>query len=119
MKYKFIKHYASSNWGKSILIMEEKGRAFGRIYWYNDDNSSVYLDMLSVKKNSRKKGLGTLLQNIREKIGIKSGAKISWLSVDKNSWMHTWYMRRGYTDCEYNVNEENMIWMKKILITNE
>lgn len=110
----FISHFTTNYWGDEILIMEKSGKAFSRIYWYYDEKDVIYLDMLSVDKDSRKQGLGRKLQEIREKIGIELGATISYLFVNKTSWMYSWYKRRGYV--EYADKEENMVWMEKHLI---
>ena len=113
----FIFHHVTALWGESILIMEREGRAFCRIYWYNDDSTTVCLDWLSVDAEVRKQGIGTRLQEIREEIGKNRGATFSCLQVEKNSWMHAWYKRRGYADWVDNESEENTIWMKKSLIS--
>jgi GNAT superfamily N-acetyltransferase len=112
---KFTSHCKAEPWGYSILLMEKRGKAFGRIYWYNDDTTTVYLDGLSVDAEFRRKGIGTELQEIREGIGRNLGATISCLWVRKNTWMHDWYKRRGYADCGNNENEENAVWMHKSL----
>jgi hypothetical protein len=114
-KNRFVLHFKTDSWGSSIMIMEKKGKAFARLYWYNDDNTTVYLDMLSVDIKVRNKGIGTELQKMREEIGINMGAITSYLWVIKDSWMHDWYQRRGYVDDEIYVDDENAIWMKKSL----
>ena len=112
----FISHLTTTYWGGYILIMEKKGRAFGRIYWYNNDKKTVYLDMLSVDKGMRKQGIGTKLQKMREKIGKEFGATTSWLWVKKDTWMFDWYKRRGYFDVKKYKQEKNAVWMRKSLI---
>jgi len=112
----YISHILSETWGNAILIMEKEGKAFGRIYWYHDDNPTVYLDNLSVEYKFRKQGLGTKLQKIRENIGICLGANTSCLWVKKDVWMYEWYKRREYIDFQNYSDEENAIWMKKSLI---
>lgn len=112
---KYISHLKTESWGASILIMEQTGKAFSRIYWFNDDNTTVYLDWLSVSTEFRHQGIGTQLQEMREEIGRKLGAKTSCLWVQKDSWMHDWYKRRGYKDCGNYEKEENAIWMQKTL----
>ena len=112
---RYITHFATDSYVDSLLIMEQHGKSFGRLYWYGDDNTTVYLDRLSVDVNARRQGLGTELQIIREKIGIEMGAESACLFVEKNMWMYEWYKRRGYeyyTDYEY---EKNISWMKKML----
>jgi GNAT superfamily N-acetyltransferase len=115
MDCRYISHSKTEPWGASVLIMEKRGRAFGRIYWYHDDSTTVYLDCLSVDEKMRKKGIGTNLQEIREQIGLYLNATTSCLWVKRDTWMYKWYKRRGY---EYwiDYNEENAIWMRKSLI---
>jgi GNAT superfamily N-acetyltransferase len=109
----FLKHYEVDDWGHSVLIMERNGTAFARAYWYNDEPTTIYLDMLSVNSEVRKTGIGTKLQEIREQMGRDTNCTESWLWVRKDSWMHDWYKRRGYID---NVEkDEEHIWMKKSL----
>ena len=110
----YIYHHKIESWGSSVLIMENTGKAFGRIYWYNDDNITVYLDCLSVDPKFRQRGIGTELQELRENIGKKMGAKFSCLWVKKDSWMHEWYMCRGYNDWKKH-EDDDFIWMQKIL----
>ncbi|MDD6210536.1 MAG: GNAT family N-acetyltransferase [Bacteroidales bacterium] len=115
---RYISHYVVSSWGVSILIMEKSGKAFARLYRYNDDPNTVYLDCLSVDENARRHGVGTELQEIRENIGRSMGANISCLWVEKDTWMHDWYKKRGYKDLRDNENEEGAIWMEKSLVDN-
>lgn len=112
---RFISHFKSESWGCSVLIMEKTGKAFGRIYWFNDDANTIYLDWLSVDESVRKQGIGRELQEIREEIGRILNAKTSCLWVKKDTWMHEWYQRRGYVDWKNYDNEENAIWMQKSL----
>jgi GNAT superfamily N-acetyltransferase len=111
----FISHGRPEHWGHSVLIMEKNGSAFARAYWYDDDHSVIYLDGLSVSDIARKHGIATKLQEIREEIGRELGATTSCLWVDKDSWMHDWYQRRGYKDWKLYKNEKNAIWMIKQL----
>lgn len=113
----FIAHFTPAYWGEAILIMEKHGNAFGRVYWYRDDNSTVYLDSLSVDAKVQQQGIGTELQKMREQMGIVLGAKTSCLWVKQDSWMHKWYQRRGYEDWK-NYKKENAVWMRKSLVLN-
>jgi len=110
----YIAHYSVDSWGSSILLMKKDGNAFGRIYWYNDDDKTVYLDFLSVDDHARKNGFGTKMQEIREDIGRILGANTSCLYVVADSWMYNWYKRRGYVDCTEH-GDDNLIWMEKPL----
>lgn len=112
---RFASHYFDASWGGSIMIMGKNGKSFARVYWFHDEEKIIYLDWLSVEESARRQGIGTELQEIREKIGIFLGAKESWLWVVKDTWMHDWYRRRGYKDKKKYDGEENAIWMKKVL----
>jgi GNAT superfamily N-acetyltransferase len=112
---RFILHYNAVSWGFSIMIMEKSGKAFGRISRYYNNETAVYLDSLSVDAEIRRRGVATGLQEIRENIGRSLGATVSCLWVEKNTWMHDWYKRRGYEDWIPHEHEENSIWMKKSL----
>lgn len=112
----FITHYKTSDWGNSILLMENTGKAFVRMYWYNDDKTTVYIDCLSVDDKFRKHGIGTRLLIMCEQMGHGLDAQNSCLSVNKNSWMHDWYQRKGYFDYKECDDENNTIWMRKSLV---
>jgi len=111
----FIPHIKQEMWGTSIYIMQKEGTALGRVYWFNNDNTSVYLDCLSVNIEERRKGIGTLLQVFREEIGRIIGANFSILTVLKDSWMYNWHIRRGYASFKENEEDSNFVWMRKTL----
>lgn len=113
---RFITHLSKTDWGGSIWIMEKKGRAFARAYWYSDDDKTIYLDNLSVSWHSRKEGLGTKLQKIRESIGSYAGFKEACLWATKGTWQYDWYQRRGYVEFQDHPHETNAVWMKKSLV---
>lgn len=115
VSHKYITHVFHDYWGDIILIMDKRGKAFCRVYWYHDNNSSVYLDCLSVNLKSRKRGIGTELQKLRENIGVILGAKYSYLWVKKDSWMFEWYKRRGYKEWSVYKGEKKCVWMRKKL----
>lgn len=111
----FIVHFSLDFWGGFICIMEKNGKAFGRVYWYDYDDTKVFLDMLSVTREARKQGLGTKLQEIREQVGRDLGATTARLWVRKRTWMHKWYKRRGYIGNKYYENDKHAVWMDKLL----
>lgn len=112
----YILHPNSNLIWSSILIMEKTGKSYGRIYWYHDDKTSVIIDSLSVLPEYRRQGLGTKMQEIREFIGKQLGVNNIYLWVKQDTWMHDWYLRRGYNDYQEYFDEVNAIWMKKTLI---
>lgn len=120
----FIYHYSKTPWGASVDIIHIKGTCHARLYIYEDDDSAIYLDSLSVSDAAREGGLGRRLQEVRELAGMNMGAREALLWVEKGSWMHDWYERRGYVDWQDKTgtdkqggvaNEGNDIWMRKIL----
>lgn len=112
---RFICHFNQEYWGLEVLIMERNGMAFARIYWCDDDKNSVYLNWLSVVPEIRNQGVATQLQEMREEIGRRLGYENAYLQVEEGSWMHEWYKRRGYKDCDGEEKQENLIWMNKLL----
>jgi N-acetylglutamate synthase-like GNAT family acetyltransferase len=113
----FIFHFRSDTWGSEVLIMEKTGIAFVRVYWYNDDSTSIYINWLSVDTDFRNKRVGTKLLELCEEIGIAIGVSNAYLWVDHNSWMHDWYKRCDYIDYKKH-DDENFIWMRKTLKKN-
>ena len=82
---------------------------------YDDDPDAVYLTSVFVKEQYRKLGLGNVILSMAEDIGKQLDAKVIMLNVLKNSFMHDWYERHGYSDFVVNDEDLNYIWMKKSL----
>lgn len=97
------------------LKVKLRGKACGRMYWYSDDNTTIYFEGLSVACRERKRGFGTKLLEILEKKAICLGATTSCLWVRKNTWIQEWYKRKGYVDFQ-DCEDVNFVWMKKALI---
>ena len=97
------------------LTIKADGVAEASVYWYIDDSSTVYLSNLLVNPNCRNKGIGEQLQKMREQIGKDLNANTSCLWVKKETWMHEWYKRRGYSDLNDH-NQEGFIWMTRPLL---
>ena len=71
----FIHYYAKrDDSNDTIVFMHVEGIALCRIYWFHDDNTTVYLDWMSVSEEHRKNGLGLFMQEMRENIARKMGA---------------------------------------------
>jgi GNAT superfamily N-acetyltransferase len=109
----YIKHLALDPDFSSILIMDKTGKAFCRTYWYCDDEDTVYFDWLSVNESVRKQGIGNELLSLHEEIGKQLGANISFLFVERDSWLQDWYQRKGYVF--YSDRNLSEIWMTKNL----
>lgn len=114
-RHNYVTHHKTNAWGKEKLIMESGGCAFARVYWFNDDVNTIFLGSLSVEDWARSQGIGTHLQEMREKLGRELGYRFSCLWVKKDTWMYDWYKRRGYEDFKIHEEEENAVWMKKQL----
>ncbi len=112
----FICHYMKRDVSDTMHIMSKDSTSYCRVYWFHDDNDTVYLEWLSVSEHCRKRGVGLYLQLLREDIGRILGAKTSMLWVTKDSWMHKWYKRRGYVDDIDYLKEDNAVWMKRKLL---
>lgn len=110
----FLFLLSKSSWGSSILIMEKNGHAFARLCWYNNVSSTTYLDSLIVDDEYRNKGLGTKLQQIRERLSIYLEASSCCLFVEEDSWMKEWNKRRGYIEGD-QIDLENNVEMIKNL----
>jgi len=116
-KHNFISHSVVESWGSIIYIMEKDGKSFCSVYWYNDDPSTIFISNLSVNPENRNQGLATELQEMCEEMGRDFGYTISCLWVNKNTWVHDWYERRGYEDhIPHEDDIENLIWMRKSLV---
>lgn len=98
--------------GHSVMLKTDKGRV--TVYWYDDDDETVYISNLKVDKKSRKKGVGTDLMNMAENTAFDLGANTIYIWARKSSWMHDWYERLGYVDFKDHKNK-GMIWMKKMI----
>ena len=110
---RFISHTSKTDWGGSILIMEKNGRAFARTYWFNDDDKTIYFDWLSVDESERGNGIATELLNAHiETAKLYNIESMLW--VEKGSWIHDWYKRKGYQDFKDNEKEINAIWMRML-----
>lgn len=111
----FIYHASYEDWGVIFYIMEKHGWAVVRMYIYKDDVESSYLIGLSVDEEHRHNHLATKLIKHYENIAKELGVEYSYLSVEKDEWMHEWYTKIGYVDFENNNDVESQIWMRKIL----
>lgn len=87
--------------------------AFARIDKYFEQPDIACLNSLYVNENYRNQGIGTYLQDVRERIGIAFDAKEAYLSVKADTWLYDWYTRRGYS--YYMDDNDGYVFMKKTL----
>ena len=109
----FVAHFNESGWGDSIFIMGKSGESFCRMYQYANDDESIVFDSLSVDPASRKEGIGTALLDLAYELGKAAGAKRIYLQVVKETWVHDWYARKGYTHFKDNENDKTKVWLYK------
>lgn len=131
-----IKKYFTNNlktvWGRfnyHIFFTAEENylnimdyHTFVRVYFYDDNLEDknihhFYISDLSVEEGFRREGRATNILNHIEAIAKQCKITELYLKVDKDSWMHEWYLRRGFRD--YTLDEENYIWLQKLLETKD
>ena len=115
MNYSFVSHTASQDWGHSRVTVESDGQGSIRLYQYNDDLSTVYVCDLHVSEFERRKGVGMALLKNSENYGRAIGAAKIRLWVKKDSWMHNWYLRLGYSFLDDNADLPGNVWLEKEL----
>ena len=113
VSHRYICHISDSDYGGSVLVMEKSGRAFARTYWFNDDAATIYFDWLSVDKSERGNGIATELLNAHIEVAKQFEVE-TMLWVEKGTWMHEWYSRKGYQDYKEHENESNAVWMRML-----
>jgi len=109
VSHRFITHYDKTDWGVSVHMIEESGRAYARTYWYDDDKTVVILEGLHVDKEARGNGIASKLLDLHIQIAKDNNAS-SQLKVKEGTWVHEWYKRRGYKDY-VKCKESNDIWL--------
>lgn len=117
-KEEYIGHVGSFFDREVFFIMNKNGNSFVSLYTFYDTSKKeyedIYISYLSVHSYSRKKGLGTEIIKLCEKIATELNTKFLYLAVIKDSWMQKWYEKLGFEyDCECDL--ENHIWLKKKL----
>lgn len=111
----YIAHAHTNKEYTSIQIMHKEGISYAKIYWYDDDESTVYFEGLSVKDEYRKHGYGLKMHEMLESISRAIGGKYSCFWTDENDWMKTWYERMGYSVTNTKEDQEGFVWMLKQL----
>lgn len=98
-----------------VWFMTSGGEGHANFYFYKDCDYAI-LSSLSVEQEHRNKGIGTALQEERERV-VRDvyGFTEVWLWCDRDNWQRQWYERRGYAYESDRDEEEGSIWMKKNL----
>jgi GNAT superfamily N-acetyltransferase len=115
---KFIVHHRIEEFGESLMIMEENGKGYVRLYYYNDDIHSTYIEGLSVDVEFRRMGIATAIINVCERVSLENGADKMYLFVKPNTWVYDWYKRIGYVETGIT-REDGDVWMSKNLLSSK
>lgn len=83
------------------------------MYIYDDDSESIYLSNVYVDPLARGNNLGNEILKLAEQEALKCSRNSIFLTVLRNSWMHDWYSRNGFSDYAENDEDSNYIWMLK------
>jgi N-acetylglutamate synthase-like GNAT family acetyltransferase len=87
-------------------IMQKDGLSFIKAYRYFDMPEILSICDLTVREENRMNNLGSYLLDSVEDLAIKLGCEWTYLQAEKDSWMESWYSRRGYEPTEGD-------WMRK------
>ena len=112
---KLIKHVTAPDWGREIMLMEEHGHAFARLYWYNGAGEGLYVECLSVEEPQRKKGFATEILKAIDQMAGTLGVRCISLSVKKDTWVYDWYIRKGFNWLTWDCENQNTVWLRKTL----
>lgn len=102
-----------TDFGKVWYVNSSDGAFRFAIYRYDDDIETVYLSNVFVSKAKRGQGYGNIILNATDNIAREMDAKSICLKVKKDSFVHEWYTRHGYTDIEIDTDDTSYEWMKK------
>lgn len=84
---------------------------------YNDSPTECILTYLRVREEHRRKGYGGQALADAEEIARRLGCNIAYLKVEANTWVHEWYLRRGYKYLSDDSDEDTAhVWLYKRLI---
>lgn len=118
---KFIQHRHTDKEYSFAAVMPPCGSAIGflRLNQSPDKDSPQGIDAmishLSVSDSERGKGWGNAVLQELESIASQNGADEVFLFVDIDSWMHAWYLRKGYSYWADNIEQPETVWLRKEL----
>lgn len=85
------------------------------MYIYDDDVETIYLSNVYVDPIARGKNLGNKILKLADQDAKKYGANTIFLNVLKDSWMHNWYERHGFSDyCDNGVDKRYVRMVKHV-----
>lgn len=118
MKYKFIIHENKTFWGKVYHIITSDGYGHLQVSIENDTDDILYLTGLSVYKDFRKQGIGTMLLKKAEEIGKENNILYIKLNIEKNNLklsenpLYNFYINNGY---KYLTEDNEYIYFIKYI----
>jgi len=115
LKDDFVHYYKDGEVWSFILMIEKCGKATVRIYWYKDNLVDGYIDTLDVQPEFQHQGLGNKLLSICEGIAKALDMKTIALYADKDTWVQSWYERKGYRFLKDKDDEKGTVWLEKVL----
>lgn len=74
---------------------------------------TIYLSNVFVDEERRKEGIGNSILNAADKIAKKMNADSICLKVKRESFVHEWYKRHGYSDLCTDEEDKEFTWMVK------
>lgn len=116
MYYDIIRHENVWQWGKTITLVGDDGKAIVKMSFENDDPGVCFISDLSVVPDVRRQGLATQLMRVCERICSDMG--IFRLDLDSVlvDWVQDFYKKLGYV----RIREENgLLHMYKLLKKEE
>lgn len=84
-------------WGRSVTLIDEDGCAMVEVT-KEDSNNYAYISGLKVHPSVQRNGRATELLHCAELQALGLGVNIVLLQVVPNTWVHDWYIRKGYSD---------------------
>ena len=104
---------------ESTKKVREYWSEYARIYIeiYDNEPNECVLTHLYTLEGHRQKGYGKQALIEAELIAKELGCHTAYIKVETNSWMHEWYLRRGYK--WYKTADEGYTWLIKNLTSIE
>ena len=105
----------------SVYIMEERGKSFCMLSYYEREKHIMSFSNLDVSNNFRNMGYGDDLLNFAIEYAKNHGCEYLYLfTIDKDSWITKWYKRHGFiaykeenTECYLYLKINNYVQSKE------
>lgn len=105
-----VEHVNKWWWGKTINFVKNDGKAIVELQMDDNYPRVIFIKGLSVIELERRKGLGTELLALCERVARKECAKFLQLTADKEKeWLVEWYKKHGFVVFMHDEHEEVMV----------